>query len=246
VLDFYRERGESLDGRAGQNTLHTNSSFVERRARPLVDILRETAGIESLERLRIVDLGAGFGALALYFAVHGAKVTAVDPNPARFAVGRRVAEHHELNVRFRRGRMQSLKLADERFDLAVQNNSLCYIVPARERRQALIETLRVLRPGGWLVSRNPNRWNPLDQFTNLPLLQLLPPERAVQVATLLGRKRSLVRLTSPPAAARELLVAGFVEVAQSASHNRPRADSLKLFARYHHFSARRQQTTPAR
>jgi SAM-dependent methyltransferase len=239
VLEFYRARGESLDGPAGQNTLATNSSFVERRGRPLLGILRESAGIDSLEGLRLVDLGAGFGALALYFAFHGAKVVAVDPNAGRFSVGREVAERHGLEVRFKRGGMQRLRLSDERFHLAVQNNSFCYIVSPEERRKALLETLRVLRSGGWLVARNPNRWNPLDQFTGLPLLHLLPPEAAVRAAALLRRKRSLVKLTSPPAAAVELRTAGFVEVAQSEPGEYTRLDPLKLFARYHHFTARR-------
>jgi len=241
VLDFYRERGEELTGRAGQNTLDTNSIFVERRGRPLLEILNERAGIESLEGLRLVDLGAGFGALSLFFAFHGARVTAIDPNKDRFRVGREVASLHGLRVRFKRGEMQGLRLPDDRFDLAVQNNSLCYLVDREERRRALRETLRVLRPGGWLAARNPNRWNPLDQFTGIPLLQLLPPRRAVQAAAALGRRRSLVRLTSPPAAGSEYRSVGFVEVAQSEMHNRSRLASPKLVARYHHFSARRPE-----
>ncbi len=56
--------------------------------------------------------------------------------------------------------MQDLQLPDAGFDIAVLNNSLCYIVPTNERMAALSEALRVLEPGGVLISRNPNRWHP--------------------------------------------------------------------------------------
>ena len=36
--------------------------------------------------------------------------------------------------------MEKLDFADESFDLAIQNNSLCYIVDREDRRSALAET----------------------------------------------------------------------------------------------------------
>ena len=238
LLDFYEERGENVDGPAGQNTLDTNSSVVERRGRPLLEVIQYRAGVGSLEGLQLLDLGAGFGALSLFFAAHGAKVTAVDPNVERFIVGRTVAAHHGLDVRFKRGRVQALKLADQRYDLAVQNNSLCYVVARQDRRRALRETLRVLRPGGLLVARNPNRWHPLDQFTGLPALHLLPPNAASRLAVRFGHPRSRVRIVSIPRARRELLEAGFVEATQERV-SRERPEWLELFARYQHLSGRR-------
>ena len=61
------------------------------------------------------------------------------------------------------------------FDLVVVNNSLCYVLD-REARQAALRLAGALSPGGWLVMRNPNRLFPLDQFTGIPLLGLLPPD----------------------------------------------------------------------
>jgi SAM-dependent methyltransferase len=155
-------------------------------------------------------------------------VTGVDPNEERFAVGLAVAAEHGLAVEFKRGKMQ-----------AVNNNSLCYVVPRDKRRAALSESLRVLRPGGRMIIRNPNRWNPFDQFTGIPLIQLLPPDQAVRVAGRLGRERSLVRLTSSPEAVRELRAAGFEQVHNVAPPHRSWPSFMKPFARYQHLVARR-------
>ena len=141
--------------------------------------------------------------------------------------------------------MEDLDLHDETFDLAVQNNSLCYIVPREDRRAALAETRRVLKPGGSLVIRNPNRWNPLDQFTGLPMIQLLPPGQTSRLAELLGRSRSEVRLTSPLEATRELRQAGFVDVALVASPASRWPALMKPFARYQHLIATATELTEA-
>ncbi len=239
VLAYYRERGEEISGRAGLNTVETNSAFVERRGVPLVEILRDQGELDSIAGLRVLDLGCGFGALTAFFAAQGASVIGVDPKEDRFEVGRSVAAEHGLDAEFRTGRMQALDLPDGSFDLVVENNSLCYIVPREDRRAALSESLRVLRPGGRLVIRNPNRWNARDQFTDIPLLQLLPPRAAVSVARRLGRERSLVRLTSGPEAVRELRSAGFEEVRNVSPPERSWPSFMRPVARYQHLIARR-------
>jgi SAM-dependent methyltransferase len=239
VLSFYRERGERLEGPAGLNTLETNSGFVERRAIPLLEMLNRHAGIESVEGLRVLELGCGFGSLAIYFAARGAAVTAVDPNEERFDVGRAVAEEHGLVVEFRRGRMEALDIPARSQDVVILNNSLCYVVSRSLRATALSEVRRVLKPGGWMIVRNPNRWHPIDQFTGIPLIQLLPPHVAQRAARLLGRPRSTVRLTSTFEAARELRAAGLAGVKQVSPPSRHRSALVSTFARYQHLVATR-------
>ena len=89
--------------------------------------------------------------------------------------------------------------------------------------------------------RNPNRWNPVDQFTRVPLIQLLPPRQAVGAARRLGHERSLVRLTSPLEGVRELRAAGFEEVSDVAPPERKWPALMKPFARYQHLVARRRR-----
>lgn len=239
VLAFYRDRGEEVSGGAGLNTLETNSGFVERRGAPLIEILRDHGGLDSLEGVRLLDLGCGFGALSAFFASRGASVIGVDPHDDRFQVGRAVAAEHDLDAEFQAGRMQALDLPDETFDVVVQNNSLCYVVPRDARQAGLSESLRVLRPGGRLVIRNPNRWSARDQFTGIPMIQLLPPHAAVSAARHLGKERSLVRLTSGPEAVRELRRVGFEDVHNVSSPERSWPSFMRPVARYQHLIARR-------
>jgi SAM-dependent methyltransferase len=237
ITDFYRARGEPLSTPSAQTTLAINSTLVEGRGVLLLRILSERLEGQSLEGLRIADLGCGFGALALFFAFHGAEVTAIDPNEERFAVGREVAHQHGLAVTFLTGRMERLQLPEATFDVALQNNSFCYVVDRRQRAEALVRALRALRTGGWLIARDPNRANPIDPFTGLPLIHFLSPRQTVAVARRLGRKRSLVRLRTPWGARWELRKAGFDQVHHVGDGSR--LDALKVVARYHHFAARR-------
>lgn len=220
---------------AGRGTIETNSGFVERRGRPLVDLMLERTGARSLAGLRVADLGCGFGALSAYFAFAGASVAGVDLSADRLELGRRLASRHGLGVELQAARMEALPWADGSFDVAVMNNSLCYLVDPADRRRALEEAARVLAPGGVLVVRNPNRLHPVDRFTDLPLIHLLPPATATRLARRLGRKRSLCRLVSPRTARRELLDARFV----AAIHHPTTASPLrpKLVSQYSHLSA---------
>lgn len=234
IRRHYDERGEPI----GPSTLETNSGYVERRAEPLLRMLADD-GVTSLEGLDVIDLGCGFGALACLFATMGAHVVAIDRKADRVQVGRAVAEAHGLDAEFLTARIQWTARPKGSFDIALLNNSLCYVVPHPQRDRVFGEVRRILRPEGRVIMRNPNRWAPRDQFSGLPLVGLATPERAVWLARRAGRARSFVRLTSPREAARELRAAGFEDVRQLGFDGSRRPDTLKLVTAYHHFIARR-------
>jgi 2-polyprenyl-3-methyl-5-hydroxy-6-metoxy-1,4-benzoquinol methylase len=239
VEDYFRQRDDGVSQQARRRTVEINSWLAEQRARPLLELFYERSGARSLSGLRVVDLGCGFGALTLYFAALGAEVTGLDPIGSRMKVGRTVALEHGLRVRFVRARMEEMDLPADRFDLAIQNNSLCYVLDRAERAAILRKTRQTLRPGAWLVIRNPNRLHPRDQFTGLPFVHLLPPAQATRVARALGRQRSTVRLLSPRTAERELEAGGFTAVTSSRSPGSRWPVGLSRFARYQLVSGRR-------
>ncbi|HTD58911.1 MAG TPA: class I SAM-dependent methyltransferase [Solirubrobacteraceae bacterium] len=242
IIEHYERRGERLDTPAGLLTLDTNSVLAADRGRLLLRLLAEE-GAGSVEGRRVLDVGAGFGALALYYAHLGAEVVTVDPNEQRMSVAVEIAKRHGLALSAIAGHAQSLPFPDESFDLALANNSLCYIVDAREHRMALGEIGRILRPGGWFAMRNPNRLHPHDQFTGLPLLGLLPLPLARRVTRAMDLHRSEVRLRSPGGAVRELRRAGFSHVRWRPEPNRRLG---ARFAGYQHVTARGYASPPGR
>lgn len=239
IIEHYHARGESIDHDAGIRTLDTNSTLVPQRADLLIGLVTRRIGRDAIHGLDVADLGCGFGAMSLYFANAGARVTGVDPNLERFEVGANVAATHDLEAEFRRGWIEALPLPDASFDLIVLNNSLCYLTDRSDRRSALAEALRVVRPGGWLVMRNPSLGSSLDPFTRLPLVHQVPEKVAKPFLRLFpsGRTRSKVRLMSGGSAQRELRAAGFgdVRLERVASERRPN--------RYQHLTAKRPKET---
>jgi SAM-dependent methyltransferase/4-amino-4-deoxy-L-arabinose transferase-like glycosyltransferase len=235
IIEHYERQGEGLYTPAGLLTLDTNSVLAAGRARLLLRLLAEAGG-GSIAGRRVLDLGAGFGALALYCAHLGAEVVAVDPNAQRMQVAVEIAKQRGLALSALSAPAQSLPLPDECFDLVLANNSLCYIVDDHQHSLALSEIHRVLRPGGWVVMRNPNRLHPRDQFTGIPLLALLSPPLAQRVTDALGRHRSNVRLRSPGGAVRALRRAGFSRTHWRAQPGRTLGAKV---AGYHHVLGRR-------
>jgi ubiquinone/menaquinone biosynthesis C-methylase UbiE len=88
--------------------------------------LRPPAAIElgaygiDLRGLRVADIGAGEGRLALGAARDAAAVVAVDPDRSALSRGRTEARRLGLsNVKFREGAAQSLRLPDASFDVVI-------------------------------------------------------------------------------------------------------------------------------
>jgi SAM-dependent methyltransferase len=239
LLEEYERTGSSLSGAAGLRTLETNSGLAARRGNSLLALLARHQPQLELDGLRVVDLGSGFGALAVYLAFLGAEVTAVDVNVSRLEVGGRVARQHGLRVRPVHGSLQELPLPDRSFDLAVINNALCYVVPRPERIVSLVHVRRVLVPGGMLLMRNPNRTAPRDPFTGWPVVNRLPPRLADRGTRAVGRHRSQVRLLSARGQRAELNRVGFQVVDIRAAADRLTKPVDRWVASYQHVLARR-------
>lgn len=239
LLGYYDARGHPMRGMSAFRTLETNSTHVAQRTNVLLALAKEREGSLDLAGSHVLDLGCGFGALAVYLASLGARVTAVDPNAEHMTVGRAVAEGAALPATFVRGRMEDLPLPDGAFDLVLVNNSLCYVRSQDARLESLRQVMRVLSPGGRVLICNPGRSPLRDPFTGVPLLAVLPEPAASAVARALRRQRTRVRLVSPRAQRAELTRAGLAEITIRAPEAGKAGAVLAWLSRYQHIYARR-------
>lgn len=114
------------------------------------DLLLGMAG--SLAGYRVLDIGCGDGMLTGTLAATGASVTGIDADPEIVAAAAATVPSATVVM----GRAESLPFADGSFDLVVANTVLCLI---DDRRAALAEAVRVLRPGGRLLLGELGRWS---------------------------------------------------------------------------------------
>ncbi len=106
----------------------------------------------TLEGQRVVDVGAGKGALARFMRSHGADVVAVECGEAMISVARAAdPEHVDSYVE---GVGQDLPVDDASADIVILLASLHHI-PAADMADSLAEASRVLRSGGTLAVLEP-------------------------------------------------------------------------------------------
>jgi demethylmenaquinone methyltransferase/2-methoxy-6-polyprenyl-1,4-benzoquinol methylase len=117
------------------------------------DALRDWLASHFQSGWRVLDLGAGTGALALQAVSRGAEVVAIDVNPAMLDIARRRAEAAGLEERITWREMGVAEMddfPDRTFDGI--SAGLCFSELSRdERRYALRQARRILRPEGRLL-----------------------------------------------------------------------------------------------
>ncbi|RLM20699.1 ubiquinone biosynthesis methyltransferase UbiE [Brenneria alni] len=119
--------------------------------------------------LKVLDLGAGPGFLAITLALAGHQVTAVDITQAMLDQARSNAAHHGVEVNFVLSDVHSLPFADDGFDLIVTRN-VTWNLDAPQC--AYKEWHRVLAPGGRLVNFDANWYLQLfDERSRLGYLE---------------------------------------------------------------------------
>lgn len=99
---------------------------------------------------RVLDIGCGHGALARNLLRAGYTVTGIDPAPEAVAAARRAVP----DARFEACGAEALPFEATTFDAAIFLNSLHH-VPVPLMTTALLEALRVLRPGGEVIIVEP-------------------------------------------------------------------------------------------
>ncbi|QYN35688.1 class I SAM-dependent methyltransferase [Pseudonocardia sp. DSM 110487] len=129
---------------------------------PLYDPMTRLLGVQRIHRRlielaaveqghRVLEIGCGPGGLVLRAQrMHpDAEVVGLDPDPLALARARRKAERAGLPVRFDQGKAGELPYPDESIDRVLSSFMFHHLDDA-EKRRALAEVRRVLRPGGRL------------------------------------------------------------------------------------------------
>jgi ubiquinone/menaquinone biosynthesis C-methylase UbiE len=111
--------------------------------------LAEQAGIGPGHR--VLEIGSGTGNLALLVAKRHpkAEVIGLDPDPLALAMARRKAERRGLDVQWDLGTAGELPYPDASVD-RVLSSLMFHHLDEDEKRRALAEVRRVLKPGGRL------------------------------------------------------------------------------------------------
>jgi SAM-dependent methyltransferase len=138
--------------------------------RHYADQTREIVGkLRASRAPRLLEVGGGCGTEALWFALTGARVLAIDVNEERLAVARarqtivEEAVGGKLDLEFRLASLFALEESDA-FDLVWMEQAFHHVEP----REALYPTVsRLLREGGHVVISESNGWNPLLQLSLL-------------------------------------------------------------------------------
>ena len=101
----------------------------------------------------LLDAGCGTGMMALRTAARypGCTLHGIDISPKMIAVARRDAEKQGLAVDFRVGSITDLPYPGDSFDV-VTTNIMYHHLDVAEKRRAIAEIARVLKPGGRYVS----------------------------------------------------------------------------------------------
>ncbi len=103
---------------------------------------------------RVLDCGGGPGRYAIELAQQGYQVTLFDLSPGNLALARsNVAEAGVTLTAIEQGTATDLsRFADDSFDAVLLMGPLYHLLTEAERRQAIAEARRVLKPGGPLFA----------------------------------------------------------------------------------------------
>ncbi len=143
------------------------------------------------EGLRVLDVAAGSGNVAIAAALAGADVVACDLTPELLAAGREQAARRGATLEWREADAEALPFGDDEFDVVV---SCVGVMFAPDHRACADELLRVCRPGGTIGLIN---WTPEgfigEMFTTMRPYSPPPPPGA-QPPPLWGAESHLLDL----------------------------------------------------
>lgn len=128
----------------------------------IMDLLSELRGVVSA---RVLEVGAGCGTEALWFALANASVMSIDIDQDRLLVARSrqgIIENQfgrNLDLEFKKVSFFEAEIAQE-FDIIWMEQTFHHLEP---REKVYSNVSRALKPHGYVVISDTNGWNPLIQ-----------------------------------------------------------------------------------
>lgn len=112
--------------------------------------------IGGLNGKKVLEIGCGCGEASVYFAMHGADVTATDISDGMVKLAKKVAECHNVKIRGGVCSADNLPFENSSFHIVYAANVLHHV----DIEATLDEVKRVLKPGGYFFCWDPIRYNP--------------------------------------------------------------------------------------
>jgi ubiquinone/menaquinone biosynthesis C-methylase UbiE len=168
---MFHYKGEKMAVASSNSDLHGNGEAIR----------RELAERIPRRRLKVLDVGTGFGINAAFLAKHlpaGSEIWTVDPSKEVLAKVEKELGKDAARVRFLEASADDMGFPDGRFDAVVSVMVLHHI---EGLRPALKEMARVLRPGGVmvLVDYKPEASHELEFKTRHEEKDFFPPAAVV-------------------------------------------------------------------
>ncbi len=128
----------------------------------------------------LLDIGCGLGESSVYFAIHGAAVTALDISPQMIAFAHKLAAYHSTRISGKVSTAETLPEPDNTYDLVYVANTLHHVT---DKARLLAEIARVLKPGGRFFSIDPLCYNPvINMYRRMATKVRTPDERPLSFA----------------------------------------------------------------
>ncbi|MEO8204857.1 MAG: class I SAM-dependent methyltransferase [Chthoniobacterales bacterium] len=115
----------------------------------------------NLKGKRLLDVGTGLGESAVYFALQGAEVTALDLSEGMVETAVNLGKFHGVNIQGVVAAGENLNVPAEYFDIIYSANTIHHVTDKPEFFQQI---QRALKAGGWFFTWDPLAYNPLIEL----------------------------------------------------------------------------------
>ena len=140
----------SLRGRVLRHYLASMGGMSSTRY--VLSVLKRELG--EVKGLEILDAGSGTGLNSLALSARGASITLLDISPRALEIAKVYYDEQKLLAKAIEGSIFSLPFADESFDVVWNTGVIEHFEP-EDRKRALKDMLRVMKPKGALITLNP-------------------------------------------------------------------------------------------